>query len=174
MKNQVLTIGQTELIELLNNVEKSTFVNIVMETPVRMNKTGNPYFNLITKRSKTNFLIGNDYETRVNSNEKKEGLEGDFVSMAPSGKKHISKCVLVDTKTESTHYLMVERFDEIKPTTEFIFEGNEIDKQLFESYMVKVSETSRQDQEKKVMVITPKIENIKELSLNGTRYIVEG
>jgi hypothetical protein len=174
MKNQVLTIGQTELIELLNNVEKSTFVNIVMETKVRMNKTGNPYFNLITKRSKTNFLIGNDYETRVNSNEKKEGLEGDFVSMAPSGKKHISKCVLVDTKTENTHYLMVERFDEIKPTTEFIFEGNEIEKQLFESYMVKVSETSRQDQDKKVMVITPKIENIKELSLNGTRYIVEG
>lgn len=174
MKNQVLTIGQTELIELLNNVEKSTLVNVVMETKVRMNKTNNPYFDKVIKKSSCNYLIGNDYETRVNSNEKKEGLEGDFISMAPSGKKHVSKCVLVDTKTESTHYLMVERFDEIKPKNEFVFEGNEIDKQIFESFMVKVSESSRQDQERKVMVITPMIKNIKEISLNGTKYMIEG
>ena len=40
-------------------------------------------------------------------------------------------------------------------------------------FLVKVSENSRQEQEKKVMVITPKIENIRELSLNGIHYVVE-
>jgi hypothetical protein len=67
---------------------------------------------------------------------------------------------------------MLERFDEIKPTNEFIFEGNEIDKQLFQDFMVKYTESVKQEQERKVSVITPKIENIKEISLNGMKYII--
>ena len=163
-------ITQTQLETLLMGVEKSTFVNITMETKVRMNKTNNPFFDKVIKRSSCNYLIGNDYEKRVQSNEKKEGLEGDFESGELKGKKHVSKCVLVDTKTEQTHYLMVERFDEIPPKNEFIFEGNIIEKTLFESYMTKVYESQKQEQEKKVMVITPKIENIKKITLNGEKY----
>jgi len=163
-------ITQTQLETLLMGVEKSTFVNITMETKVRMNKTNNPFFDKVIKRSSCNYLIGNDYEKRVQSNEKKEGLEGDFESGELRGKKHVSKCVLVDTKTEQTHYLMVERFDEIPPKSEFIFEGNIIEKTLFESYMTKVYESQKQEQEKKVMVITPKIENIKKITLNGEKY----
>jgi len=163
-------ITQTQLETLLMGVEKSTFVNITMETKVRMNKTNNPFFDKVIKRSSCNYLIGNDYEKRVQSNEKKEGLEGDFESGELRGKKHVSKCVLVDTKTEQTHYLMVERFDEIPPKNEFIFEGNIIEKTLFESYMTKVYESQKQEQEKKVMVITPKIENIKKITLNGEKY----
>ena len=68
---------------------------------------------------------------------------------------------------------MLERFDEIKPTNEYIFEGNEIEKQLFEGYMTKVYESQKQEQERKVMVITPKLENIKEISLNGIHYTIE-
>ena len=70
---------------------------------------------------------------------------------------------------------MLERFDEIKPTNEFIFEGNEIDKQLFQDFMVKYTESVKQEQERKVMVITPKIDNIKRISLFGNQYeIIEG
>jgi len=165
-------ITKNELETLLMGVEKSTFVNITMETKVRMNKTGNPFYEKVIKRSSCNYLIGNNYEKRVQSNEKKEGLEGDFVSGELKGKKHISKCVLVDTKTEQTTYLMVERFDEIPPKNEFIYEGNVIDKTLFESYMTKVYESQKQEQEKKVMVITPKIESIKQISLDGEKYEV--
>ena len=166
-------ITRNELITLLMSVEKSTFVNVVMETKVRMNKTNNPYYDKVIKRSKCNFLIGNDYETRVGTNYGNEGLENTFVVEKPSGKTHISKCLLIDDKTQSTYYVMLERFDEIKPTNEFIFEGNEIDKQLFQDFMVKYTESQKQEQERKVMVITPKIENIKEISLNGTKYIIE-
>jgi hypothetical protein len=64
-------------------------------------------------------------------------------------------------------------FDEVPPKVEYTFEGNPIDKQLFESYLVKVSESKKQPQERKVKVITPKIENIKSFTLEGIKYIVE-
>ena len=171
MKTQ-MTITQQELITLLSSIEKPTFTNIVMETKVRMNKTNNPYYDKVIKRSKCNYSLGVNYENRVINNEKKEGLEGNFETEKPSGKTHISKCLLVDDKTQSVHYVMLERFDEIKPTNEYICEGNQIEKVLFESYMTKVYESTKQEQERKVMVITPKLENIREISLNGIHYTI--
>jgi hypothetical protein len=167
-----MNITKKELIELLNGIEKSTFVNLTTETKVRMNKTNNPYFDKVIKRSKGNFLMGNDYGTRVITNEKKEGFEGNFEVEEMKGKKHVSKVVCVDTKTESVFYLMVERFDEIKPKVEYIFEGNEIEKTLFESFMTKVYESQKQVQERKVNVLTYKIENIKEISFGKEKYKV--
>lgn len=173
MENQKPTnqITRNELLTLLSNVEKSTFINLVTETKLRMNKRNNPYYDKVIKKSKSNFLIGNDYETRVRTNENKEGLTPDFVSKENNVGNHVSKCVLFNEKTQS-HYLMVERFDEIKPKVEYIFEGNEIDKMLFNDFMVKVSENSRQEQERKVMVLSYKLDSIKELSLNGQHYVV--
>lgn len=173
MKNQKLSnnITKVEMLEILSRVEKSTFINLVTETKVRMNKTNNPYFERVMKRSKSNFLIGNDYETRVQTNEGKEGLTPDFVSQENKVGYHVSKCVLFNEKTQQ-HYLQVERFDEIKPQVEYVFEGNGIDKMLFNDYMVKVSESSRQEQERKVMVLSYKLDSIRELSLNGQHYIV--
>jgi hypothetical protein len=169
-----MNITRNELIGLLNGIEKSTFVNLTTETKVRMNKTNNPYFDKVIKRSKGNFLMGNDYGTRVITNEKKEGFEGNFEVEEMKGKKHISKVVCIDTKTESVYYLMVERFDEIKPKVEYIFEGNEIEKTLFESFMTKVYESQKQVQERKVNVLTYKIDNIKEISFGKEKYQVVG
>ena len=172
MKTQ-MSISKNELITLLSTIEKPTFTNIVMETKVRMNKTNNPYFDKIVKRSKCNYSLGVNYENRVINNEVKEGLEGNFQTEKPSGKTHISKCLLVSDKDNSIHYVMLERFNEIKPTNEYICEGNQIEKQLFEGFMTKVYESTKQEQERKVMVITPNIENIKEISLNGVHYTIE-
>ena len=164
-------ITKNEMLEILSQVEKSTFINLVTETKVRMNKKGNPYFDKVIKRSKSNFLIGNDYETRVRTNEGKEGLTPDFQSEENKVGNHISKCVLFNEKTQS-HYLMVERFDEIKPQVEYICEGNPIEKTLFKDYMTKVYESQKQEQERKVMVISYKLDSIKEFSLNGNKYEV--
>ena len=120
-----------------------------------------------------NFLIGNDYEKRVYVNGEKEGInpeENTFEVEEMKGKKHVSKCVCVDTKTESVYYLMVERFDEIKPNVEYFYEGNSIDKMMFEDYMVKVSESKKQPQERKVKVLTYKLDNIKEITINKEKY----
>ena len=175
-EKQVVKVSITELVEILKQVEKSCFINVTMVTIPTMNKTGNPLFGMVKKVSNCNYLIGNGYEDRVNSNEKKEGLEGDFQSMKPSGKHHVSKCVLVDDKTESIHYLMVERFDEVKPKIEYLKNDepmNEVDRLILKDWLKKSTDTTRQEQEKIVSVITPKIENIKTLSLNGVVYEVE-
>jgi hypothetical protein len=170
----MVQITKNELLNLLNGVEKSTFVHLVTETKVRMNKTGNPYFDKVVKKSSCNFLMGNDYEDRVITNEEKEGLEGTFEVEEMKGKRHISKVVCVDTKTETKHYLCVERFDEIKPNVEYSFEGNTIEKVMFENYLVKVSESQKQQQQRKVKWLTYGIDSIKQISFNKEQYEVVG
>ena len=178
----IVKLSVNELVNVLKQVEKSTFINVTMDTEPKMNKTNNPFYDKESKKfsvrkvTNCNYLIGNDYETRVESNMEKEGVDGTFEAFKPSGKTHVSKCVLVDDKTQSVHYLMVERFDEVKPKVEYLKNGepmNETDLRLLNDFLVKSSESSRQEQDRKVMVITPKIENIRELSLNGIHYVVE-
>jgi len=171
-EKQIVNVSLPEMVEVLKTVDNGTFINVVTLTDVRMNKTNNPFYGKVKKLSSTNYLTGVNYEKRVRSNMEKEGLNPDtFQVEKPSGKNHVSPCVLVDDKTGTTFYLMVERFDEVQPKVEFLMDGNPIEKQLFQDYMVKVSESKKQEQERKVMVITPKIENIVSFTLNGIKYV---
>jgi hypothetical protein len=181
MKTQknTITLSTVELIEVLRNLEVKggTLTNIVMETTPRMKKTGNPWFNKLVKRSSCNYLMGNDYEDRVHTNEIKEGMEPNFVVEKPKGKTKVegSQILYTDDKTRSKFYVMVERFDEIKPNITFSnVETNEVvDKGLFDEFLYKSYPSQKQTQERKVMVITPLVSNIKEMSVNGVKYIVE-
>lgn len=168
MKNPI-KVTTEELITILNSVENPTFVNIKSETEVRMRKTDNPYFKKVMKVRSGRYLIGSEYETRVNTNDKKEGGEGEFVGQTSKVGVHISKCVLYNEKLD-THYLSHEMFDEVKPKVEYIYEGNPIDKQLFEGFISQSSNYSNQPQERKVKWMTIKLDNIKEISLNGNVY----
>ena len=176
MNKEIRKITKEELITLLSEIKRPTFTNVVTETKVRMNKTNNPYYDKVTKKSGRNYFLGMSFKERVGRRYENEGLENTFVVEKPSGKHHVgtSNCLLLDDKTESIHYVMLELFDEVKPKEEFFLEGNNIDKQIFKNYMVKVTESKKQEQEKKVKVITPKLENIREISLGGTKYIIEG
>ena len=109
----------------------------------------------------------------VNKNYNKEGIEETFVADKPSGKTHISKCLLHKDSDVDVIYVMLERFDAIKPKNEYYFQGNTIDKAMIESYFKKVSESKKQLQENKVKPITPNIDNIKEMTMNGTHYVIE-
>ncbi len=51
--------------------------------------------------------------------------------------------------------------------------GNTIDKMIFDKWIGESSNYENQPQEKKVEWTTLTISNIKEISLNGTKYIVE-
>lgn len=170
MKKQTLTIGQQELLELLMNVDKPTFVNIISQTIPSMKKTNNPYLDKLVKISKGNYFIGGTYEDMVNTRMKQEGMEQTFESKECSVGNHVTKCVQYNDNTNK-HYLQYFSFS--KPKSTFVFEGNEIEKQMFESYLTKKSSTSRQPQEKKHQVQSFKIESIKEISLNGNHYVIE-
>jgi hypothetical protein len=166
-----MEINKTELVNFLMGVEKFQPVYVVMETPVRMNKTGNPYYGRVTKRTSGNFFIGVDYENRVNNNMSKEEMERTFETEKPKGKTHISKVLLIDDKTNSVHYVMLEYFKEVPPKVEFFIEGGDpIEKQLFESYLVKHYDSQKQEQERKVVPITPKLSNIRVLHIDNMKY----
>jgi hypothetical protein len=61
----------------------------------------------------------------------------------------------------------------VKPTSEFIFEGNTIDKMIFDKWIGESSNYENQPQERKVEWTTLTIDNIKEISLNGEKYEIE-
>ena len=172
MKNERKKITQQELLTLLMNVEKPTFTNIVSEVVPKMNKTGNQYFGKVVKKSKGNYFIGGSYEDMVNKRMEKEGMEPTFESKECSVGTHISKCVQYNDNTKK-HYLQYFTFETSKPKSTFEFEGNEIDKQLFESFMVKKSEKSRQPQDNKHQPQSLTTTNIKEITLEGVHYEVE-
>ena len=180
MEKKVTKITQQELINILNTIEKPTFTHIVSETIVKMNKEKtkdgnkefNPYHNQVVKLRKGRFLIGSDYESRVNNNDIKEGGEGTFKSQESKVGVHISKCVLYNEKLDR-YYLSHERFPEVKPTNEFIFEGNTIDKMIFDKCVSESGNYENQPQERKVEWTTLTISNIKEISLNGEKYEIE-
>lgn len=177
---QTLNITKQELITILNGIENPTFVNIVSTTNVKMNKEKtkegnkelNPYYNKVVKLRKGNFLIGSDYEKRVNVNYTKEGGEGNFQSKESSVGVHISKCVLFNERLNK-YYLSHEKFPQVKPQSEFIYEGNTIDKMFFDKWISDTKPYENQPQEKKVEWTTLTIDNIKEISLEGTKYIIE-
>ncbi len=172
MIKQTLTIPRGNMITLLSEVERPTFVHLVTDTKVRMNKTNNPYYDEIRKVLSSNFYIGLEYEKRVNVNREKEGKETDFLSSPLCGKVHISKCVLTDTKTRTKFYLMCEWFKRSYPKIDYNHNGNSIDKQIFESYLVKRKESEKQQLENKVNIVTYGMDSIKEIRMNRTRYIL--
>ena len=191
-------ISQIGLIEILNNVSRGTFVHLITETLVRMNKKNNPYYNQVIKRSSRNYLLGNSYEDRKNNNLEKKGEERNFEASYNRVGKHVSKCVLFNENT-GKFYLQLERFKEkfnlkvdgklvkylpiknefffegkdgnlikIPPIkNSFFFEGKEIDIEKIEPF-IKVSTNEEID------FISVSVDNIKEITLNKNKYIIEG
>ena len=180
MNKEIKKISKQELINILNTIEKPTYTHIVSETIVKMNKEKtkegnkevNPYYNKVVKLRKGNFLIGSDYEKRVQKNDKLEGGEGTFQSQESKVGTHISKCVLFNERLNK-YYLSHEKFPQVKPTSEFLYEGNTIDKMIFDKWISDSNPYQNQPQEKKVEWTTLTIDNIKEISLNGTHYIID-
>lgn len=171
--NNEMTLTSEELLNVLLEVEKPTFTNIVYRVKVRMNKTNNQYFDKVFKTTKGNFFIGGTYEDMVNERMKKEGLQPTFESKESTIGEHVTKCVQFN-ENHNKFYLQYFTFDNSYHSTEYEFEGRNIDRELFKSFEVKKSETSRQPQEKKHKPKSLMVENIKSISLNGMKYIIEG
>lgn len=165
------TINLIAFHAILDAITSSTFVNMITVTPVRMNKTGNPYFGKVFKVKKGNYLIGNDYEKRVNTNLAKEGKENDFVASENKVGQHVSKVRLFNEKNQNS-YLMHERFDNSIIETTYLFEGKEIELTAFEKFMPTASNYESQGLDKTVKVLSVTTSNIKTFTANGQTYLI--
>ena len=161
MKNSVTPqiIDHDTLVEILKTVEYGEFVNIESVTPVKMRKTGNPYYGSVVKRSKKNVRTLPDYEKRV----RKVTQNPEFVSK-PSWFVHISPCVLKHRDNENT-YFMYETFENLHVDNEFTQNGNPISKEVLRPYLPEYKDRD-------VQVFTVSTRNIKRLSYKGERYEV--
>jgi len=169
---EILKVSKTEMLNILMSVFKPTFVNILTQTKVRMNKTENPYFDKVMKVMSGTYFIGGSYEDMVNVRCKKEGIEPTFKSEECKVGQHVTKCVQYNEKL-NRHYLQYFTFETSNIKSEYIFEGNPIDRETFKSFEVKKSDSSRQPQENKHDPKSFMLDSIREISLNGQRYIVQ-
>jgi hypothetical protein len=171
-ENQVTKgITTNELVEILKTQKIGTFAFIKIETVLKMNKTNNPYFGLITKKSEIRILLGSNYQNRVNNNLEKESKESNFIAESCKVGNHVSECVLYNENTK-LFYLQYEFFKEIKPKVNYFFNENLIELEKFSEFVPEKTTAKQKGLIKKVNTISVKIENIKEISLNKIKYIV--
>ena len=181
-KTQVV-VNDQEIETIFRQVENQVpipFVSVTLKTDFtgmvkKCKEDGsiNPYFKEITKEVTKTYLLVTDYNKRVNNNINKEGIDEVHDLKELKGRRHVSKSVLIDNETNSIYYLMVEQFMEIKPSeTIYRHNGNEIDKMFFEKWLVNYDNYTNQLQDRKVMVLTPKISNMKRVSVNGKIYFI--
>jgi len=162
--HEVIGLTTSELTEILKSVKKGTFAFFEIHTIPSMNKTGNPYFNQITKITKGNILIGGNYQTRVSNNTENPNFVPEKCNV---GEKVEDSCVQYNEKL-NRYYLQYEWFDQVIPKATYEFEGNSIEKQIFSDFM-RVYTPNKYG----VNIQSVKMENIKELHINKIHYIVE-
>jgi len=157
-----MNVTSTELLSILMTQEKGTFAFLHMETKPKMNKTGNPYFDRVTKVTKGNILLGVDYSKRVQN----ETENPEFTPEKNNVGEKVTKCIRHNEKF-NRNYLDYEWFEEVQPKSEYIFEGDPIEKRLFESFMAKYTPNKYGVNFQSVTVT-----NIKEIHMNGVEYVV--
>ena len=180
---QIVNVTLSEMVNVLKNVKTGRMVNLVMETEPSMNKKGNPFYDKETKSfsvkklTSKNFRLSN-YQDRVRKNMEKQGLNPEsFVSEKSVGKTRVegSECLFQSDKDPNVFYFMVEMFDKVKPQYVKYFKNgvvlDEIGVQILKGFLSSPSESKKQEQDEKVKVLTPKVENILSFTDNGTKYV---
>jgi len=193
MTNETKTISVTELVTLLSNVNTPQFVGGIFDVPEDMNKfldywiineegkkkknpnpTPNPYYESgIRKVSKKFKLVtGFDYEKSVNNRLEKEGKEGNFESKE-NWFDVVSKGLVVNKNNPDKFYFRYQY--QTDSTTESVsyFEGNPIDKHVYQSFLKEKSNYENQGLDNPLRFQVVGVENIKEISFGGVKYILE-
>lgn len=169
MTNKIEYITLPQLVEMLKQVKRPIPATFVAATKVDMRKTNNPFHDRIVKRQRSNVFIKFDYENSVNKARLKEGKEADFVAKSRKWGTHVDDTPLIEHKGE---YYLEARFLGNSPGVDYFIDGNTpIDKTAFESFVPEKGESKSQDLENEVVIRDFKVAGIREITLNGIRYI---
>jgi hypothetical protein len=147
-------ISRHEVKDILSGVNFPTFVSMVSNTPVEMNKflgywiiidgqkkkNPNPTPNLFYDKGvfklskKYQIVTGFDYEKSVNRRLESEGKEGDFKS-EENWFEPISKGLVTDKRTHTKFYFRYQHTDQSTIWKEFYYDGQSIEEELFKSFV---------------------------------------
>ena len=97
------------IINQVSATKKATFgVEIITETIPAMRKTNNPFVGRVTKVTHyIDGVLGVDYQNTVNRHLAKNGLEANYQSEAPKGKKHYNAFFYQSLNDENVFYLKI-------------------------------------------------------------------
>jgi hypothetical protein len=79
---------------------------------------------------------------------------------------------LTDEKTETKLYLMVERFDEVKPKVVYFHNETPIEFEMFREFLPPVSDNKSQGLDREVNVLTYLFDSIVGFTFRGRKYKV--
>lgn len=139
---------------------------------------------VLQKLVRLTLTLGASYEKRINRDLVKQGEEDNFTAQSMSGKEYINDegIIAIDTKTRSKFYLIATVENHTIPDTIYFHEGKRISKEkaielnlFMPSYFTPKTTSGRgnMSEEKDFHTISPKLENIISLKLNGVKRIIE-
>jgi hypothetical protein len=190
-QNLVITkITEVELKNILSEINSPTFVGIRTITPVKMNQylnywlfdengkksknpnpIRNPFFDngIFNDSKKYKIVTGFDYEKNVNSRLTKEGKDSNFESQ-DNWFDVISKGLVTDKKTGTKFYFRYQYQLDSTLEQNFSFEGNTIDKIVFQQFITEKSNYENQGLDNPLRFQVVDLKNIVTINLNGNKY----
>jgi len=167
------TINVNELAVKLMGINKPTPASIVTETVPGMKKTNNDFYGRVLKRSTKNVKIAFNYADEVNMQRASEGKSFDFT---PNPRKWGAHLTLPDGKStpvivhNGQMYLECQVLKTIG--TEYLCEGQAIDKTTLEPWLSKPSSSKTQELENEVIINDIKLINVKEITIGTERFVI--
>jgi hypothetical protein len=166
------TINRNGLEDILFNVKGTTIAGVVLLTVPQMNKkvdgAPNPMYGRVQKRTHRTCMLGFIYSNSVNNQRVREDKDADFVPEPRKWGARIEGTCLVEHKGELYLEAKVEKTVE----TQYLLDGQVVDKSVVDPYLAVRKSSSRQEVDKPVILIDPKLSSIEQLRIYGDLYDV--
>jgi hypothetical protein len=147
-----------------------TFATVEYITDAKLKKTNNPYLN-VYKQSRVNVLLNSEYKKAVTNQLIKENKD---TSEYKQGKNTmpIEKCEKNNFfgYYEGKPVIEYRPNDKVKPTTIYLFEGNEIEKEKIAQFLPTKNKPTNQGTERVIPWNKLYLDNIISMSFDGEKY----
>lgn len=162
---------------LINDGNKATFANIIVEVEQKQLKTNNPLKDCkITKLVNYNILLNTNYAKMVNNQRKCEGLESDFT---PKESWHTplfdgyNGSIVTNKKGGDTNYLKFAC--KTSKTLKYVVDGIEATEPqiaIIKAFRPTVKANTSQGLEEPITIRTIKLDNIREIKAFGETILL--
>jgi hypothetical protein len=164
------TITHKQFVEMLSARRGATILGLLTETEPKAKKTGNPYKE-IKKIVHQTVVTGAKYKEAI----LKQGAESFDSDPLPYGEYVVDNKVI---KHNGEMQLRTVFRNAPKPVkVQFVADGEEVAKETISKYLINSSPSAKQERvgvkgKKQVKVRNFKLSNIKEVRMNGEKYIL--
>jgi len=178
---KIFVITEDQLVKILKNIRHATFATITAVTIPKMNKTGNPYYDGVTKAftvrkvAEVNLITGYDYELKVKNALLAAGQNPDEFIVGERAWGEVIGWGLV-SHHDKLYFRTLPRF---VLSSKFVdLQGNDLPWEDVNAWCVKRSVSQKQvdaglDEVETVNPCDYTVSNIVSIRINGKRYTIK-